>query len=172
MQKTIVILPLFYLAGITARTNNRNELDAQNGKIVPCIQKYFDESIGEKIPNDKNKGTTYCLYTDYESDFTGEYTFLIGKQITTSYYIPKDLEVLVIPSQTYVKFTYGPGPMPNIVQQAWQEIWQMSPEELGGMRSYIADFEVYDERASDQKNTILDIYIGIRANKNRKPNPE
>lgn len=36
------------------------------------------------------------------------------------------------------------------------------PEQLGGERSYIADFEVYDERASDHLNVVLDIYIGIK----------
>jgi predicted transcriptional regulator YdeE len=171
MEKTIVTLPMLYLAGLSTKTNNKNELNAQKRKIVTCIQKYFDESIGEKLPNDKSKGTTYCLYTDYESDFTGDYTFLIGEEIT-SFYIRESLSVVVVPAQTYVKFTYGPGSMPDIVQQAWQKIWQMSPEELGGERSYIADFEVYDERASDRQNTVLDIYIGIQANTNQKSNPE
>ena len=31
---------------------------------------------------------------------------------------------------------------------------------LSGKRKYIADFEVYDERASDPNNTVIDIYIG------------
>lgn len=36
----------------------------------------------------------------------------------------------------------------------------MSSESLGGARSYRADFEIYDERSIDYKNTIVDIYIG------------
>jgi predicted transcriptional regulator YdeE len=43
----------------------------------------------------------------------------------------------------------------------WQEIWKMTPEDFGGKRSYVADFEIYDERALDHQNVTLDIYIGI-----------
>ena len=52
--------------------------------------------------------------------------------------------------------------MPGIVVEAWQKIWQMSDSELGGVRSYIADFEIYDERAFDPQNAVVDIYIGIK----------
>ncbi len=38
----------------------------------------------------------------------------------------------------------------------------MTAEELGGERNYITDFEIYDERANDPQNTVLDIYIGIK----------
>ncbi len=34
---------------------------------------------------------------------------------------------------------------------------------LGGVRAYIADFEVYDHRSIDPQNTVLDIYIGVKA---------
>ena len=33
---------------------------------------------------------------------------------------------------------------------------------MGGERSYIADFELYDERSHDYSNAVLDIYIGIK----------
>jgi predicted transcriptional regulator YdeE len=45
---------------------------------------------------------------------------------------------------------------------AWQQIWKMSSDDFGGDRAYIADFEVYDQRARDPSNTSLDIYIGIK----------
>jgi predicted transcriptional regulator YdeE len=51
--------------------------------------------------------------------------------------------------------------MPQVDIEAWQKIWAMSDDELGGARSYTTDFEVYDERARDPQNTVLDIYIGI-----------
>jgi len=38
----------------------------------------------------------------------------------------------------------------------------MTAEDFGGKRAYQADFEVYDQRAQDPKNTSLDIFIGIR----------
>lgn len=53
--------------------------------------------------------------------------------------------------------TYG-----AIEDNKWQQIWKMTSDEFEGERAYIADFEVYDERAIDPTNTSLDIYIGIK----------
>ena len=46
---------------------------------------------------------------------------------------------------------------------AWQAIWAMNESELNGKRRYIADFEIYDDRASDPNNTVVEIYIGIES---------
>ncbi len=53
--------------------------------------------------------------------------------------------------------------MPQVVREAWFKIWQMHENDFGGKRRYLADFEVYDERASDHQNVVLDIFIGIDA---------
>ena len=53
--------------------------------------------------------------------------------------------------------------MPDVVISAWQKIWAMDGNDFGGKRKYIADFEVYDERASNPNNTVIDIYIGTEA---------
>jgi predicted transcriptional regulator YdeE len=44
----------------------------------------------------------------------------------------------------------------------WQNIWRIKSDELGGKRAYIADFEVYDNRALDLRKTVLDIYLGVK----------
>jgi len=46
-------------------------------------------------------------------------------------------------------------------QQAWQQVWNMSPEQLGDTRRYHTDFELYDEKAQDHHNVVCDLYIGI-----------
>ena len=33
---------------------------------------------------------------------------------------------------------------------------------VGGDRTYRADFEVYDQRAADPQNMVMDAYVGIR----------
>jgi predicted transcriptional regulator YdeE len=160
MQKIIAQLPAFTLIGITARTNNTTEL-TEHGKIVPCLRRYFDEQVFEKIPARKKPSTTFCVYTQYESDHTGDYTYFVGEEVTKTDDIPDGMELLVIPAQRYVKFTNGPGPMPAVVQEPWFKIWRMNEEELGGRRRYLADFEVYDERAANPLRTVVDIFIGI-----------
>ena len=37
----------------------------------------------------------------------------------------------------------------------------MNKNDFGGKRKYVSDFEIYDERAANPNNTIIDIYIGF-----------
>lgn len=161
MERTIVNQNDKKLVGITVRTNNRSETNPLEGKIFPCIQKYFHQNLAAAIQHRLYPGTTYCVYTEYESDHTGDYTYFIGEEVSSFADMPSDLKALTIPAQKYVKFTNGPGAMPDVVREPWFKIWQMTPKDFGGKRNYLADFEVYDERASNHQNIVLDIFIGI-----------
>lgn len=161
MKKTSSKREEIKLVGLKVRTNNKNELGSLEGKIFPCVQQYFQQQLFNKIPNRKNPGTTLCVYTDYESDHTGDYTYFIGETVNSFDGIPEALHALLIPAQNYIKFTTKPGSMPKVLRDAWIEILEMSPKDLGGKRAYRADFEVYDERAADHSKIVLDIYIGI-----------
>ena len=161
MQKFTIHLPEIKLLGITARTSNAAEMNPATAKIGPIMQQYMQNGIAQGTPNRKKPGTTFCVYTDYESDFTGAYTYFIGEEVTAFDNLPESLERHIIPAQIYKKFTTEPGPMPDVVIKAWQEIWQMPTEKLGGKRSYRSDFEMYDERAADYHKAVLAIYIGI-----------
>ncbi len=162
MQKTLVNLPEIKLVGLVARTNNKDELDASKAKIGGVIADYFAGNIVDKTQNCLNKDQTFSVYSGYESDFNGDYDYLFGKQVASFGSDLDSLSTLTVPPQTYIKFTTSKGVMPGIVVEAWQKIWQMSDSELGGVRSYIADFEIYDERAFDPQNAVVDIYIGIK----------
>lgn len=161
MQKTFIRLPEIKLIGITTRTNNKTEKDSLTAKINATVQQYFQQALPEKIPHRKTPGVTYIVYTQYESDFSGDYTCFIGEVVTIFEVVTLGFEQLVIPAQDYIKFTCGPDKMPDVCIHAWQQIWGMTPVLLGGKRSYRADFEVYDKRSDDPQRTILDIYIGI-----------
>lgn len=161
MKKTHIQLPEIKLVGIIVRTNNQNEFSGA-GKIAPCVQQYFQQQLFEKISHRKNPGITFCAYTDYETDHTGDYTFFIGEEVAVDHQLLEEFEQLTIPPQTYAKFTTESGPMPAVVVSAWQKIWGMSPQDFGGTRRYHTDFEFYDQRASDPQNAIADVYIGIQ----------
>src|ERR1700722_12942059 len=145
MQKTLVKRKDIKIVGIKVRTNNNAELDPKTAKIFPIVQKYFHQSVAEKIPNRIHPGTTYCAYTEYESDHNGNYTYFIGEEVDSLADIPDDLESLIIPAQSFMKFTNGPGSMPDVIKKPWEQICNMSPKELGGKRNYLTDFEIYDE---------------------------
>jgi predicted transcriptional regulator YdeE len=162
MQQEICHLPQITLVGITIRTNNHNEIDPMTGKILGCIQRYFHGNLAQQIAERSNPGTTYCAYTAYESDHRGDYTYFIGEAVGKLGALPEGFESLVIPAQTYAKFTNGPGAMPEVVRKPWFAIWEMSADDLGGERSYHTDFELYDERAADHSKIILDLFIGLK----------
>lgn len=163
MQKTVTELPEIKLIGISCRTNNTSEMNISTAKIAPTMQKYFQQALGEEIPNRKNPGTTYCVYTNYESDFTGDYTYFIGEEVNfVDRSLIKQFSAITIPAQTYTKFTSKTGIMPGVCIDMWQNIWKMESEELKGKRAYLADFEVYDKRALDPSKTVLDIYLGVK----------
>ncbi len=166
MQKTMVSLEEMKLVGITTRTNNAKlfEGDPSTNIIAATVQKYFYNGLSEKIKNRKKPGTTFCVYTNYESDFNGDFTYFIGEEVTSFEGVDEGFETHVIPCQHYAKFTNEPaGPMPNVCIDMWQNIWKMNEIDLGGDRAYIADFEVYDERSHDHSNVMLDIYIGVKS---------
>lgn len=164
MKKQISITrPEIKLVGLKVRTNNSIEMgDFMKGKIFPCVRRYFQEELFSKIQHRKNPGTTFCAYTDYESDYNGDYTYLIGEEVLSHHDIPDGFEKLIIPSQVYAKFTAGPGSMPTVLRDAWKEIHGLSVADFGGPRRYHTDFEIYDERAKDHDQIIFDIFIGVK----------
>ncbi|MCT4634695.1 MAG: GyrI-like domain-containing protein [Rickettsiales bacterium] len=158
MQETKITLPEIKLVGIKKiRTINEAEFDPKTAQILPTIQKYFQENYPNKIKHRKNPGRTFAIYFEYENDYKGKYSYFIGEEVT-EFTDNNNLEQYTIPDQTYNRFTTESGEMANVIVKAWQEIWQMDDSN----RNYIADFEIYDQRAQDPKNAIVDIYIGVK----------
>ena len=165
MEQTTVILNEIKIVGLSVRTNNASILSGNpvNLDIMGLIQKYFQEKISDSIQNRLNPGVTYCLYSDYESDYRGDYTYYIGEEVSCVGILAAPSTSLIIPTQTYMKFTNDPGPMPTVCLKMWENIWSMTDKELQGKRAYKTDFEIYDHRAADPSNTVLDIFIGLNS---------
>jgi predicted transcriptional regulator YdeE len=153
-------LPEILLIGITTRTNNQSEMDPTLSKIGSLVQEYFQDGLSNQIPDRINQGVTYSVYTDYENDHTGDYTYFIGETVSSIDALPEGFTAITIPDQPYQKFTSESGAMPDVCINLWQNIW--SNQELAARRAYQADFEIYDQRAMDPNHTVLDIYIGVK----------
>jgi predicted transcriptional regulator YdeE len=67
-----------------------------------------------------------------------------------------------IPAGRYAVFTTERGPAAKVVPEAWMGINSLPKSAVGGDRVYGADFEIYDERASDPQSVQVDIYLGIK----------
>jgi predicted transcriptional regulator YdeE len=135
--KIMTLLPEIKLVGITTRTNNAHlfKVDPRVNKVAAIVQKYFHNGLSEKIDGRKNPGATFCVYTNYESDFNGGYTYFIGEEVASFGVVDKEFEMLTIPVQNYVKFTNQPGPMPAVCIDMWQNIWKMSIERIDRLHS-------------------------------------
>lgn len=162
MKKEKVSLSKLTLIGVTVRTSNSNEIDPKSSKIAAHVNSYKTQGLANNIKHRVAPGVTYCVYTDYESDEHGEYTYFIGEAVdSTDDQNLSRFETLIIPKSNYQKFTTEPGKIPNIIIAAWQALWKMDENDFGGKRKYLSDFEIYDQRASDPNNAVVDIYIGL-----------
>ncbi len=161
MQTKAIEKEEFTIIGIAAKTSNAKEMSGQ-GIIGDQWDRFFTEGIADKIPN-KTDRNILALYTDYESDRNGEYTFVLGAIVSDTTNIPQGMVSKKVPAGRFKVITSDKGPVQNIVIKSWQQIWSMEDgSELGGKRSYQADYEVYDERSRDPQNAEVDIYLGIQ----------
>ncbi|HEY9196665.1 MAG TPA: GyrI-like domain-containing protein, partial [Mucilaginibacter sp.] len=97
----------------------------------------------------------YCVYTDYESDFTGFYTAILGCRVSSLDNIPEGLISLIVPPGNYVKYT-AEGRIPDCIAETWQQIWSSDIR-----RKYTADFDLYGLKARDSENARVEIYVAI-----------
>jgi len=162
MQHLNIALQGISLVGLKIRTNNRNETNQETSKIAKLIRQYREHNVAAHLLERKNPGTTYCVYTHYESDEQGDYTYFVGEEASTHASTHLDLSPLHIPGGVYAKLTTGPGSIPTLCINAWKHIWNMSETELGGKRNYHTDFEIYDARAANASHAVFDIYVGLQ----------
>ena len=150
----------FFVVGIAARTSNQREMSGQ-GVIGKQWERLFAEHLLANIPN-RADSSIYAVYSDYEVDHTGEYTFLLGAKARDGSVVPDGMIAKRVPAGTYAVVTSEHAPVVEAVVGAWKKIWSASPSDLGGERSFQTDFELYDERATDPQNSQVDIYLGLK----------
>jgi predicted transcriptional regulator YdeE len=145
----------FKIIGIEVQTTNEKGKGAED--IGALWGKFFSENIAGKIPN-KVSEEIYAIYTDYESDFTGKYTTVIGQKVTTFSSIPEGCVGREFQAGNYQKFL-AKGAMPNAIVEVWKEIWK---NDKNLKRKYTADFEVYGEKSQQGDNSEVAIYIALK----------
>jgi len=144
----------FKVIGISIETTN------ENGKSADDLGKLWGQFYSENIPNlinNKEGDEIYSIYTDYESDYTGKYTSIIGLKVNSLDQIPEGLIGREFNGGKYQKFV-AKGQMPNAVVKTWKEIWAKD-NELS--RVYTTDFEVYGQKSQNGEESEVDIYIAI-----------
>lgn len=144
-------------AGISARTNNADESDPGKSQIMPLYRKFFEEDIESKIPGVVNDEFFMGVYTDYESDYNGDYTLIICKEVADYDNIPEEFHKKEIEEGKYLRFS-AEGEMPGVVFEAWKYIWEYFSNNSQYERAYNTDFEKYSKLRHDK----VEIFISIK----------
>ena len=135
------------IAGFAARTANDSP---DMGAVIGGLwQRFFAEGYGSL---DKVNGRTLGIYTDYESDEKGSYTFMTACEVKGN--VPDGFEERVIPAGKYARFVIR-GNMMTVVGEFWQTLWQMKLD-----RAFLFDYEEYQN--SDPENCEIHIYISLK----------
>jgi predicted transcriptional regulator YdeE len=161
MEPRVVEQPEFSVIGIQVRTSNAKEVTG-GGAIPKQWERFFKEGIANKIPN-KVDSTVYAVYTNYASDYNGEYDFIIAMKVSRVSDIPPGMVAKKVPKGRYAIVTSAKGPVAQVVPQAWQRVYSLyDNKQLGGARAYKADFELYDQRSQNPQDSQVDLYIGLK----------
>ena len=142
------------IVGIEIRTRNA---DNQAEKDMTVLWGTFiNDNIMEKIPNKTNLDV-YCIYTNYESDFTGEYSVILGCEVTLlPEELPNNMIYKEIPDMKGLVFE-ACGKIPESIVKTWNEIWSTPLD-----RAYIADIEKYKLSDFQDENAVVEVFISMR----------
>jgi len=153
MKYETLELPRFFIVGISVRTTNK---DGQSQKDIGDLWgKFMGQNIKAQIHN-KESVDTYCVYTDYESDFNGKYTTILGCKVKSLDSIPAGMIGIAVAPTTF-RVYISKGKIPECVVNTWMGIWKEQPE-----RKYTADFDVYGPKAQDIANAEVETYLSVK----------
>jgi predicted transcriptional regulator YdeE len=148
------LIQKFNVIGISIRTTNENGQSAKD--LETLWGKFWGDEIQKQIPNKVNDDI-YAVYTDYETDFTGPYTAIIGSPVSSLENIPEGFVGITIENAVYEKFI-SKGKMPGAVFATWMEIWQN--KDLN--RAYKADFTIHGKKYYDGDNAAVETFISVK----------
>lgn len=152
-MQTVKIEP-FNIIGISIRTTNENGQASKD--IAELWQKFMSENILDKIPN-KVSSEIYSLYTDYESDHTRSYTAILGCKVEHLTNIPGGMVGKSFNEGKYVKTSAKGDLMQGLIVNHWSKIFEMDLD-----RTFVADFEIFGEKAQKPSDAEVDFYVGIK----------
>ncbi|GAB3003349.1 hypothetical protein GCM10027284_21340 [Cyclobacterium sediminis] len=152
-MQTVIIEP-FKIIGISIQTTNENDQAPKD--IAALWGRFMEENTLTKIPN-KIENDIYSLYTAYEGDHTQPYTTILGCRVNKLDEIPIGMIGRSFDGGKYYKTSTKGDLMQGLIVKQWEKIFEMDLN-----RSYVADFEIYGEKAQNPSAAEVDIYVGIK----------
>ncbi|EHJ02215.1 transcription activator effector binding [Clostridium sp. DL-VIII] len=151
MDYEIVYLKEKIVTGIKIRTNNNDP--TMKNDISNLWKRFLEDGIYQSIPNKKNENII-GLYTNYESNFNGDYDAMICCEVLEEKKFLEKVEVKKITAGKYAKFIIK-GNNKEAVAEFWAKLWTMKLD-----RKYTFDFEEY-QTDWNMNNREINVYISI-----------
>lgn len=152
-MQTVTIKP-FKLIGIAVKTTN--EGGKASTDIAELWQQFLSEELVNHIPN-KVDNEILSLYTDYQGDHTQPYTAILGCKVTSLNSIPDTMIGKSFEGGIYVKTTAKGDLTQGLIVNHWSKIFEMGLD-----RSFVADFEVFDEKAQNPSDAEVAFFVGVK----------
>ncbi len=145
----------FFVVGIAKTTTNENGKSASD--LGELWGRFYSENVTLTIPN-KTSDAIYVLYTEYESDYKGEFLAMIGNRVESLEDLPEGLTGIEVSGGSYQKHI-AKGEMPQAIVASWKVIWE---KDAVLNRAYDTDFEVYGEKSNQGENSEAVIYLSVK----------
>ncbi len=143
------------VAGLATRTTNADEAQPSKARIPELWGRFMSQHWAERLEQGGAVGPLLAVYSAYESDASGSYQILIGRELAGSSPVAPPLQIVDVAQGQYIVFGC-PGPLPDAVIEGWRRVWTFFGRPDAPVRAYTADFEAYTEPEGTE------IWVGVR----------
>lgn len=153
MEPTLEHVNAKTIIGVSLRTSNERESHPDTASIPIMWRNFFEYNVMGGIPEQVDSSVVYGVYSDYESDQTGEYDLLIGLQ-STAKEKPANYEMVTIQEGKYLVFPVLEA-SPVGIKDTWAGVEGYFDHTDTYKRAFTTDFEIYQGRSD------IAIYISV-----------
>lgn len=153
MEPTVEHVSAKTIIGVSLRTSNERESHPDTASIPIMWRNFFEYNVMGGIPEQVDSSVVYGVYSDYESDQTGEYDLLIGleSKVTDK---PANYSLITIQEGKYLVFPVVEA-SPVGIKDTWAGVEGYFDHTDTYQRAFTTDFEIYQGRSD------ISIYIAI-----------
>ncbi|MBV8809715.1 MAG: AraC family transcriptional regulator [Acidobacteriaceae bacterium] len=149
----------FNVIGISTRTSNAMEASG-NGEIAQLWKRFRNDDVLVRIAN-RADDRVIAVYSDYQSDRNGMYTYTLGAKVTSTKDVPAGMVVQRVEAGNYAVLESQGQAAGPIVLGLWQRAWSLEDaHELH--RAYKTDFDVYyEDLKKSPAAEHVNVYVGL-----------
>ena len=140
-EPQVVEISGFTVLGLATRTTNEAEMSGAGGRIGPLWQAFM-EAGDRRIPGVMDAFSIFAVYTGYETDETGSYDLIVGRNVQPGQDAPEGMRAVAVPSARYMVFE-ADGNNPEAIKAAWIRVYTYFSKSTEVRRAFTVDFEKY-----------------------------